>query len=194
MRARPCALLLVLALLPIAGCGGGDSDEDKVVEVIETSAASTDPADCTALQTQRFNEQATFEKGEAAVENCEAEAKVTSDDPDSVKVSEVEVDGERATATVESEGGSFDGQTVSVSLVDENGEWKLDRIEEFIEFDQDDFAAGFEESATRREEDPLSPREASCVAENFRNAPPDQIQEDILSGDLERILPYFQEC
>ena len=50
---------LVLGLsLGLAACGGGgESDEDKIVETIETSATSTDPAICKETETLSFMEQ-----------------------------------------------------------------------------------------------------------------------------------------
>lgn len=190
-------LLLPLALLALAfglvACGGGgDSDEDKVVEVIETSATSADPADCKELSTQAFLEQTELEEGAAAVESCEESAEDTSDDPESVEVSEVAVDGSAATANVAFTGGSFDGQTLSVALVEEDGDWKLDEITGFAEFDQEKLASAFEE-AFESEED-VSPEFASCFAEVIRDISEEEAEEIMISGDSEPIVEIIEGC
>jgi hypothetical protein len=38
----------------MVACGGGESDEEKIVDVIETSATSSDPAACKELATLNF--------------------------------------------------------------------------------------------------------------------------------------------
>jgi hypothetical protein len=184
--------LLSLALA-LTACGGGDSDEDQITEAIETSVESTDPADCTELLTQAFLEQTEFEQGQAAVRSCEESAPDTSGKPDSIEVSEVEVDGDAATASVAFEGGNFDGQTLAVSLVKEDDQWKVDRIDSFVEFDQAAFADAFEGTSVKGD-DPLTQEQAACIAENFRTGPPDVVQEALLSGDPERLAPAFEGC
>jgi hypothetical protein len=186
-------LSVLLLAFSLAACGGGDSDEDEITDVIETAVTSTDPADCTRLATQSFLEQAEFERGEAAVESCEESAEDTSDDPESVEVSAVEVDGGSATAAVAFEGSSFDGQTLNLSLLDEDGQWKLDRIESFESFDQRAFADAFEATAVEGD-DPLTPEQAACVAENFREGPSETVQEALLSGNPEQLAPAFAGC
>ena len=60
----PLALLSAAALLTLTACGGGGpSDEDKIAETIEKAATTSDPSTCTELETQRFVEQNSTEKG-----------------------------------------------------------------------------------------------------------------------------------
>src|SRR5262245_32104257 len=120
----PAALTSALLM---AACGG-NSDEDQITDVIKTSVKSTDPADCTKLETQTFVEQTEFALGPDAVKQCQDDAADTSDDPDSVDVKDVEADGDTGTANVTFHGGSFDGSTVTVGLVKEGDQWKLNRI------------------------------------------------------------------
>ena len=107
------ACLLVFSALAVVACGSSNSDESQVEEVVETSATSTDPADCTKLQTQQFLEQTTQESGKAAVKKCEEEAK-GEEGAESASVSNVEVDGSSATAEAALTGGGLGGQTVEV--------------------------------------------------------------------------------
>ncbi|MDQ2630936.1 MAG: hypothetical protein M3Y75_08185 [Actinomycetota bacterium] len=185
-------LALLALVLGLVACGGGESDEDKIVEVIETSATSADPADCKELSTQAFLEQTELEEGAAAVESCEESAEDTSDDPESVEVSEVEVDGSAATSNVAFTGGSFDGQTLTVALIEEDGDWKLNEITGFAEFDQEKLANAFEE-AFEGEED-VDPRFASCFAEVIRDIPEEEAEEIMISGDSAPIVEIVEGC
>jgi hypothetical protein len=190
-------MLLPLALLALvfglAACGGGDSDEDKVVEVIETSATSSDPADCKELATQAFLEQTELEQGSAAVKSCEESAEETEGDPKSVDVSEVEVDGSAATADVAFTGGNFDGQTLSVALVEEDGDWKMDEITGFAEFDQEKLADTFAESL-QNGEDALDPQLATCFAEVIRELPKAEAEEVVIGGSSDPIVEIIEGC
>ncbi len=94
----PC-LLIVSALALVACGGGGSSDESEIEEAIETSATTGDPSNCTKLETANFVEQSTGESGKAAIKACEEEAKKDPESKaESVEVTEVEVDGSKATA------------------------------------------------------------------------------------------------
>lgn len=194
---RKLHLLFPLALLALAlglaACGGGESDEDKIVEVIETSATSTDPADCEALATQAFLEQTQFSQGEEAVESCEESAKETKDNPDSVEVSAVEIDGSSATAEAAFAGGNFDGQTFTAALVEEDGDWKLDEITGFAEFDQEQLADSLEE-ALLSEGDSVEKELGECFGETIREVPQAQAEALILDGSGEAIVEIIEGC
>ncbi len=180
-----CAALLV-------ACGGdSESDEEKVVTTIETSATSTDPADCTIYSTQAFMEQTEIETGKAAVKACEEGAKDGSDNPDSVTVDAVEIDNGSASAEVAFEGGNFDGQTLAVSLVEEDGEWKLDRVERFVGFDRDAFATSFEESLAGAE---LTGEQSSCLQEALDGASDEQLEALVTSGSEDGLVELFGDC
>jgi hypothetical protein len=186
-------LALLALALGLAACGGSDeSDEDKVVDVIETSVTSTDPADCKELATQAFLEQTEFEQGPEAVESCEEEAKDTSNDPDSVDVSKVEVDGSGATADVAFTGGSFDGQTLSVALVEEDGDWKMDEVTAFTELDQEKLATSFEEAF--EEDESFEPQVVSCFGEVLRELDKSQVEEVAIGGSSDPIVEIIEGC
>ena len=193
---RKLHLLLPFALLALVlglvACGGGESDEDKIAEVLETSVTSADPADCEELATQEFLEQTELEEGTAAVESCEESAEDTSDDPDSVEVSAVEIDGSSASANVAFSGSSFDGQTLTVDLVEEDGDWKLNEITGFAEFDQEQLASSFEE-AFESEED-VDPQLATCFAEVIRDLPKGEAEEIVIGGSSEPIIEIIEGC
>jgi hypothetical protein len=185
------ALLLALAL---AACGGGgESDEDKVVETIETSALSTDPADCKALATQKFMEQTEAAKGSEAVKSCEEEAEDTEGDPESVDVSNVTVDGSRATADAAFKGGNFDGQTLGVALLEEDGGWKLDEVTGFAKFDQDKLVENFEEAFETGDE-PLDPQVVTCMGEVFDELDKPEFEELLFGGSQQPIVEIAEGC
>jgi hypothetical protein len=195
---RKLHLLLPLALLSltfglVACGGGGESDEDKIVEVIESAAASTDPADCTRLTTQNFMEQTEFSQGAEAVKSCEENAEDPSDDPDSVDVSAVEINGSSASADVAFSGGNFDGQTLSVALVEADDDWKLDEIAEFVEFDQEAMATSLEEGL-QAGEDAVEPKLAECFGETMREVPKAQAEEVIIGGSPQPIVEIIEGC
>jgi hypothetical protein len=193
-KLHPLLPLALLALVfGLVACGGdSESDEDKVVDVIETSVTSTDPADCKKLATQSFLEQTELEQDAAAVKSCEENAEDTSDDPESVEVSAVEVDGSAATADVAFTGGSFDGQTLSVALVEEDGDWKMDEITGFVKFDQEGLAASFEKVFER--ENDVDPQLATCFAEVIRELPKTQAEEIVIGGSSEPIVEIVEGC
>ncbi|HET8813672.1 MAG TPA: hypothetical protein VFM51_01800 [Solirubrobacterales bacterium] len=181
--------------LTLVACGGGDgeSDEDKVIEVIETSATSDDPADCEALNTQAFLEQTQLSEGVQAIRDCEEEAEGEENDPKSVAVSNVGVEESTATADVAFTGGTYGGQTLSVQLIEEDGDWKLDEVLGFAEFDQDQLVATFEESLSS-DEAGLTPQEVTCFGEALGALSKEETEEVLFGGSLERIVLFFEGC
>lgn len=199
MRAARFLTLLTLlfaASLLLVACGaddgGGSADEDEIVTVIETSAVSTDPADCAALLTQAFMEQTGFETGDAAVTACEQDAADTSDDPDSVEVAEVAVDGSTATANVTFVGGVFDGSVLTISLVKEGEQWKLDSIDDIPELNREALVQSFTDEITAAGDVP--PEIADCIVQAFTDASDEDLKAAILSGDGEQVTALFAPC
>ena len=128
---RKLALFLLvgaaaLGTLGIAGCGGGDSDEDQINETIETAFTSDDPELCDSI-TQDLLEELTSETGEEALQQCEEQVGETEPN-ESVEISEVNVEGDTATATFEAVGGDSPGH-VEATLVKEDGDWKFDEVD-----------------------------------------------------------------
>lgn len=164
----------------LSACGGGESDEDQIASAIETLATSTDPADCEALSTLNFMEQTEIEEGQEAVKSCEEEAEEGSDNPGSVTVTNVDVSGPSATADAAFDGGDLDGQTLTIGLVEEDGNWKLDELKSFVRFDRDallqSFRDGLSEETSGQEEEV-----ASCLVEELEGSSDEEI---VLSPDL----------
>ena len=186
--------LLVLAALTLTACGGdGSSDEDKITETIETAATTNDPSNCTELETQRFAEQNSQQKGKAAIKACEEEAEAGEEQAEGANVSNVSVNGSKATAEVEFEGGSLGSQSLEVALVEEDDNWKLDQIEGFANYDGKALGEAFEKQF---EEEPgeLTPQQAKCISGKVAEASQAEAEELFLSGDPEKIIQLAQGC
>ena len=178
-------------MLPLAGCGGGNSDEDEITDVVTTTATTNADSNCTELETQRFLEQVEFTSGADAIKLCKASGPESN--ADSADVSNVEVNGDTATAEVAITGAAFDGQTLKVSLVKEGDQWKLDHIDSFVKFDQQAFAEAFSK-ATQEGDQPASQDQANCTAGKLAAAPSGALQQAILSGNSQAFSALFGTC
>jgi hypothetical protein len=186
--------LLVLAALTLSACGGGgSSNEDKISKTIETAMTTSDPSNCTELATQRYVEQNTTEKGKAALKACEAEAEAGGEEAEAVSVSNVSVDGSKATAEAEFEGGPIGSQSVELALVEEDGEWKLDQIEGFAKYDGKALGEAFQQNF---EEEPgeLSPEQAKCISGKVAGLSQAEAEEVFFGGSAEKIIELAQSC
>lgn len=187
----PC--ILILSALAFAACGGSSSsDEGEIEEVIETSATTTDPADCKKLNTQEFMEQTTQESGSAAVKECEEEAK-KGEGAKSVSVSKVEVDGSDATADAALSGGNLDGQTLELALVKDGDQWKLSEVVEFAKFDQGKLVEGLEASLSEASSE-VNPKFAGCVIEAFKQGSQPEVEELLFGNSPKALEEVFEAC
>lgn len=189
------ALLLLASAVALTACGGsgGSSDEDQITTVINEVATGTDPAACTTDSTQRFLEQTEFVKGKEAVKTCEQNQKDTSDDPSSVDISKIKVNGTDATASIAFTGSSFDGQTLDVSLVKAGDQWKLDQIEDIPNFDVTKFATAFAKSA-QQPPNALPAQQADCIEVALGSADPAKLKTVVLNGDPSGLVGIFRAC
>jgi hypothetical protein len=190
----PC--LLILAALALSACGGGgSSDEGEIEEAIETSATTTDVSNCTELQTLKFDEQGAETQGKGAVKTCEEELEGPNAQPSkakSVEVSNVEVDGSKATAEAALTGGGFDGQALEVALVKEGDAWKLDELVSFTKFDQPKLVEAL--TAEFEKEENIEPEIAACIEKGFGEASQPQAEEFILGGSPTPIEELAKSC
>jgi hypothetical protein len=193
--------MLVVALtatLVLVACGddddddGGGEEDAAITETIETSVTTTDPAACRRLQTQAFLEQSNFSIGEEAVQDCEEDVADTEDNPDSVDVENIEVDGSNASADVSFVGGGFDGSTVAVELVKEGEQWKLDRIADVPELNLEAFQENFVERLQDQGEIPAPI--ADCIGQAIEDATEDDIKQVLVSGQEEDLVGLLGDC
>jgi hypothetical protein len=195
-----CALVALVALLAMAGCGGsggssstgGTSNQNQIKDAISTAVTSTDPADCTKLETLTFMEQIHFTTGRTAVRTCQRDAPDTSDDPDSVTITNVVVHGANATADVTFHGGGFDGSTLAMALVKQGGQWKLDQITGVPQFDLPAFEAAFTQRLGSHQRVPG--QALQCIRSQLNQAGANAVKNALISGDSSQLLNLIGTC
>jgi hypothetical protein len=127
MRRRPAALALCLAAVLAAGACGGGGDEDEITGVLETGFTTTDAkVRCeqslsAGLVERIYGDTAACRKIEG--EDAKNDARATS-----VDVSDIEIDGDRATATIKLDGGLRSGATGPIALTSSGGDWRIDDL------------------------------------------------------------------
>jgi hypothetical protein len=186
----PC--ILILSALALAACGSSGDGESEIEEAIETSATSTDPADCKKLNTQEFMEQTTQESGSAAVKECEEEAK-NGEGAKSVKVSEVKIDGSDATAEVALSGGNLDGQALELALTKDGDQWKLNEVVKFTKFSQAKLVEVLEEGLSESSSK-TDPKFASCVIDAFKQGSQAEVEDLLFGGSSGTLEEVFESC
>lgn len=180
---RLAAIVAAMALAPVvlAACGssGNSDDEKQISAAIDAAATSGEASACTEVQTQKFTEQTSGGTGADAVKSCEKDAADSASD--TVEVSNIEVDGDTATAEATFGGGFIDGQTLTIDLVKDGDAWKLDELTGFVDFDRDSFIAS---SIAAVGEDPSTPAEATaCLQEQFGAASDQDLQNLVLVAE-----------
>ncbi len=121
------AVVVVLVLVLAGGGDEGDSEEDVVRERVEQISTGKDPEICETGLTTSFLQKAFGVSGGEAEDLCRQQ--VPQNETRDVEIKELEISGDKATATVVEEGGSFDGETLEVILVKQGGEWKADDLD-----------------------------------------------------------------
>ncbi len=74
------------------------------------------------MATQHFID--TFYNG--SIEECKRDVEDTSDNPDSIKVEAIKIEGEKASADITYEGGPSDGQGLFAEYIKQEDQWELD--------------------------------------------------------------------
>lgn len=187
----------VLAVFALAACGGDDGgsseDEDQITAAIERAATSGDPKACTEVETPNFVQQTSGEPGQSpaeAIKSCEQDAAETP--ADKVDVSDIEVDGDTATAKAAVTGSFFDGQTLELGLVKEGSQWKLDDFKGFADFDRDAMISGIENSLSR--EEGASQQAVSCVSQQLEAQSDEDLEAVFLGNDPQAEDRIFEPC
>jgi hypothetical protein len=187
----PC--LLVVSAFALAACGSssGSSDEGQIEAAIQT-ATKPEPVDCTKFETQDFVEQSSDETGKAAVEACEKEAEKPTNTAESVTSSNIAVNGSKATADAAFVGSGFDGQTLTVALVKEGGQWKLDKVTGFAKLDKAALEKTFEKEFEASGE--LDKTQIGCIVDGVGKASQPEIEELLLGGSSQAFVALIEGC
>lgn len=126
-RAWPAVALATC--LALAGCGGGDDNEDeqRIADVLTAGLTSEDPQ-IVCAETLSAGFVRRVYGSEARCRRVERRSARRSDPADEVDVSGTNVDGDRAGAFVALRGGDRDGATGEVGLVRQADDWRLDEL------------------------------------------------------------------
>ncbi|HWT90894.1 MAG TPA: hypothetical protein VN179_07240 [Solirubrobacterales bacterium] len=199
------AVLLLACALALAACGdsgdgggegGGDRDAEAAIErTIVAFAKTDDPADCRELATRRLHEQIGKSGYETALAVCE-EAAVDPlvEDAEKVTVSEIEVDGDSATAVASFVGSGFDGQTVRFALVERDGRWMHHELLGFVDFDAEKMATEWGREMLLPAKSPLEVEAATCVMDSLRKMDPKALEALMLDDDPTPLIEMGQAC
>ena len=127
-RPRILALVACVALSGFAGCGGGNDKEDAeeaVRQIVEASGGKDVKKFC-GLATQRLLEELTGAKGDEAKEACEKQPPPRrAADYKLDRIVRTQVDGDKATVTVELRSSGGQKRPQVFPLKKEDGEFKL---------------------------------------------------------------------
>jgi hypothetical protein len=192
--------LILIAALALAACGGsgsstsGGDEEAAIVTAIEKSATANDPSKCTELQTQAFNEQEKGTSGAEATEICEEEAEEQGSPAKSVDVSNVKIDGEKATAEAAIGGSALNGQTVELELVKEDGDWKLNQFLQFAKFSAKALGEAIEEALASEAGEEVPAELGKCIAAGVGKLSQAEAEEVAFEGNLGIIETIAGSC
>lgn len=128
MRSAITTALVLLAALALAACGSDTPPEEEAREAALVAAKTEDPkVFCREMVTARFIDEVFDGDLKACIESD-----VVEENPGKPVITTVvvpEKDETKATVGMRIEGGKADGLSGHVLLVDEDGEWLLDRFE-----------------------------------------------------------------
>jgi hypothetical protein len=193
MRKTLFAVALACGLLPgVGACGTSSDSEGDIRAALERAFVSFDADACSQVLTQRALEQTQFADPEDALESCIEDAEDPDDNAEAIEIPELEVNGESATATVTPQGGSIDGASMSLALVEENG-WRIDQVTALEILDRDRFLeAGLAEIV---EDDTLLAGQGRCIAERVRSRASNSELEGIyVDKDLSFLYDAIRAC
>lgn len=191
-------LVLLASALALSACGGssssssGGGEEAAIEEAIETSATSTEPSKCTEVQTKAFNELEAETTGDEALKACEEHVEEEPEPAESVTISNVSVNGESATAEVEVEGSSLNGQTVELELAKEEGAWKLNKFLAFTNYNAAEIASFLE--GKLNEEEGVEPSLAKCISAGVEKMSQGEAEAMVFEKNEEGIEEILAGC
>jgi hypothetical protein len=109
-----------------------------------------------------------------------------------VTISNVSVNGETATVEVEVEGSGLNGQGVELELVEESGDWKLNKFLGFTNFDAAALGEALEEEFAK--EEGISPELAKCVSEGISEISQSEAESMVFEKELAPIEKIAKSC
>lgn len=198
MRRRGFALLLACACA-FAACGGdGGSNDDAeagIKKAITVFVSSDNSADCWRFTTPSLLEKLSKTNYEVAVASCEALAiNPLVEDAKKVTVTEIEVDGDAATATASFVGSVVGGQTARFGLVERDGRWMNDEIFGFVDLDAEKLATEWGRLLLLLSVTPEEIDGATCVMNRLLALSGENLEAMYLGGDPGPYVELVQSC
>lgn len=129
-RPRRLVLAALLLLAALGGCGGGDGGDDPTADITTALQTALTSNDATVLCGRALSPGLVTRVygGKARCLQVEKAAAASRAAAGSAQVSQVKADGDRATAYVVMRGGDQDGARGALSVVREDGAWRLDDL------------------------------------------------------------------
>jgi hypothetical protein len=153
-------------------------DVTEIRQVITHDTLASDPNNCTERETPRLvmqGESGTYEEALAECREDEAD-KNAAETGGRVEISEIEVDGDTAQATVTAPDGELSMFTLRLDLLRANGTWKIDYIAG-IEIDRPAFDAVMAERAA---DSTFTAAERDCILSRQAAVPTQEVERQIL--------------
>jgi hypothetical protein len=172
-----------LGLAVLAGCGDGGDDEAEaeIRDVLEIVLTTADPEQCGLFTPNAFEQLAPDVARSKDPSKACAEAISDAASAKSIEISEVEVDGSEATATVTPDGGTYAGATVTIGLVEDDG-WKLDAVTGLEIEDREAYLASYAENAVGVSF--VDAEEGRCLSGEIEaNATDEDLERAVVAGE-----------
>lgn len=193
-------VLLILCGLALAACGDGDGSEERdaeaaIQEAILAFVKSDDPADCRRFTTPRLLAKISKTSYEVALASCEAlTVNPLVEDAERVTVTEIEIDGDTATATASFVGSMVDGQTARFGLVEREGRWMNDEIFGFVDLDAEKLATEWGRLLLLLSASPQETETVTCVMNRLLELSGEKLEAMYLGSDPDPYIELVQAC
>jgi hypothetical protein len=170
-------------------------DENRVTRTIGKLLSSKDPTLCLEVATQRFLERNTRRDGIAAIEACNAVVHARRNLTNVVRVTDVVVEGSRATGNAEvlTKGLGLEGQVLTFELVEERGYWRVDRSLGFAKLDRFALTKGVLEGVSAVGGD-VTRSMTECVSVVLDRLPRTEVESLLLYPSVARARELFGPC
>jgi hypothetical protein len=187
------AALGTVAVLTVTEDGGGVADEMAIKETIKRAILTTDPAICNEVFTRRSLQVSFALSTEPPSERCrQADPEHPAREADSLRVSAISVDGDRATARVKARGGNIGRATLEVRLVEDRG-WNVGKITDIAVDREAYLAAGRSVAASSA---PAAAQELTRCMLDYADGEVTaaQIERSLLAGNEGYLVGAFGGC
>jgi hypothetical protein len=82
---------------------------------------------------------------------------------------------------------------VQISLVKDGGQWKLDHLDKFIDFDRAAFDSALKESLSTSSSS-ATPAQTACITDTLAKLSDEKMQSIVLSGDENQLVAIITPC